>query len=278
MHHPKARGAVGQVALPVRWPLNYANHKKMTTRPLIIGRLRRLSICLLAAWVVTASATDARQVFSGDTHSWLRAVGKLQVPGQRYHEGRKSHYVEECSATLVARAARNHADIIVTAWHCLEWYSDLSKPITFTVMDASGELLQREAYRLKDGGGMQADWAILRLRNTIQDEQVSALLIHPQVADPTQPVTMAGYSGDDGIGADGLVLTFDPGCAITGQDRYLGDTDCTAFKGASGGAVVQLSSAGKPWMCGVISQGNGEGRSTFVPVSDFRKALTIYLD
>jgi hypothetical protein len=80
------------------------------------------------------------------------------------------------------------------------------------------------------------------------------------------------------MGDGGLALTFDADCAITAQDRALGDTDCSAFKGASGGAVVQLSQTGEPRVCGVISQGNGEGRSTYVPVSSFRSALNLYLD
>lgn len=224
-------------------------------------------------WSLTAGAADARQVFSGDTHGWLRAVGKLQVPGQRYREGRRSHYVEDCSATLVSRPGRSTADTIITAWHCLEWYSDLSKPIIFTAVSIAGEPLQREAYRLKDGGGMHADWAILRLRNTVPNTQIAALLVHPAMADLSRPVTMAGFSKDDGLGAGGLALTFDADCNIKAQKKSFGDTDCTAFKGASGGAVIQLSEAGEPRVCGVISQGNGSGRSTFVPVSGFRSAL-----
>jgi hypothetical protein len=146
------------------------------------------------------------------------------------------------------------------------------------VETVSGESLQREAYRLEDGGGMHADWAILRLRRAVSAQQVAALLIHPRSADPDQSVTMAGYSRDSGIGDNGKTLTFDPACTITAQERNLGDTDCTAFKGASGGAVIQFSSAGEPLVCGVISEGNGEGRSTFVPVSGFRNAINLYLN
>ncbi|MCB1705393.1 MAG: trypsin-like peptidase domain-containing protein [Halioglobus sp.] len=237
-----------------------------------------LAACLLAVWAAAAGATDPRQVFTGESHTWLHAVGKLEVPGQRYRDGRQSHYVEDCSATLVARAGRSHANTVITAWHCLEWYGDLSRPITFTVLTVSGEPLQREAYRLQDGGGMHADWAILRLRQAVTREQAPSLRVHERVADPALPVTMAGFSGDDGIGNSGDALTFDSGCAITRQDSALGDTDCTAFKGASGGAVVQLSDTGEARVCGVISQGNGEGRSTFVPVSTFRNALNRHLD
>ncbi len=238
----------------------------------------QLTACMITASATVAGATDARQVLSGKSHGWLRAVGKLEVPGQRYRDGRQSHYVEACSGTLVARPGRSEADIVITAWHCLEWYGDLSRPITFTVFTVSGEPLQREAYRLQDGGGMHADWAILRLQQAVPREQAPSLPIHERAANPELPVTMAGFSGDDGIGDSGDTLTFDPQCAITAQDTALGDTNCTAFKGASGGAVIQLSATGEARVCGVISQGNSEGRSTFVPVSSFRTALHYYLD
>jgi len=231
----------------------------------------------ILACAALAGAADTRQVYSGQTHYWLRAVGKLQVPGQRYRDGDTAHHTENCSATLVALPGRAQADTIITAWHCLEMYRDLSQPITLTLWDTSGRPLQREVYRLQDGGGMQADWAILRLQVPVPVEQVAGLPILSAPADPARPVIMAGFSGDNGIGAAGKVLTFDADCAITQQDENIGDTDCTAFKGASGGAVIQVSNAGEPFLCGVISQGNGEGRSTFVPLSGFRHSIDRHL-
>jgi hypothetical protein len=232
---------------------------------------------LALTFATSVAATENRLVFSALSHEWLRAVGKLQVPGQRPLNGRTAHYIEDCSATLVAQPGSSSANTLVTAWHCLEWHGDLSRPILFLVTSASGETMQREAYRLQDGGGMHADWAILRLQESIPATAVASLTIHPQAADPEQPVLMAGFSKDPGIGNGGRTLTFDPHCAITNHGGDVTDTNCTAFKGASGGAVVQLSGSGKPQVCGVISQGNGEGRSTYIPVDGFRNALNSYL-
>lgn len=233
-------------------------------------------LCILLLSSTTESA-DSRQVFSSESSPWLRAVGKLQVPGQRYRDGHRSHYMEDCSATLVSNTTQHDANIIITAWHCIELYSDLSKPILFTALTRSGEPVKREALRLADGGGMHADWAILRLRRNISSQQIIALNVHPHIADSDRTVTMAGYSRDSGLGDSGETLTFDPACVIYHQQRSLGDTDCMAHKGASGGAVIQLSKSAEPLLCGVISQGNGEGRSTFVPVSKFRNAINLYL-
>jgi len=236
-------------------------------------------LALAALWSLPAAAQpqDNRQAFTGAVMPWLRAVGRLQVPGQRQREGRTVHYLEDCSATLVALPGRDQADILLTAWHCLELYSDLSRPILFTALTASGDRIEREALRLADGGGMHADWAILRLHQAVSTRQLPALHPLPGRVDPALPVTMAGYSRDAAVGRHGSVLSFDADCAITAQRAGVDETDCQAHKGASGGAVIQVSRAGEPGLCGVISQGDSAGRSTYAPVHDFRNLLTRYL-
>lgn len=227
---------------------------------------------LLLATAATASA-DSRLRFSQASPDWLRAVGQLVVPGIRLENGYARHHTERCSATLVASPGATHATVIISAWHCLEFYRDLSKRITFTLLPAGPEPLVIEAVRYADGGSMAGDWAVLRLRQPVALDQVPALLLHPQQADPALPVVMAGYSRDRGTGAHGKALSYDPACRITAADRRSGDSDCRAFKGASGGAVVQLTETGTPLLSGVISEGNSVDYSRYVPVSVFRQAL-----
>ena len=239
-----------------------------------------ICISLIVAWCsiwTTAAAADDRQVYSGETHRWLGAIGKLEVPGQRLRDGRTSHYIEDCSATLVGHPDSRSANTIITAWHCLEFYSDLSKPISFTLNPHHDKPILREAYQLIDGGSMDADWAILRLYRAVPAGQVLALNIDTARANPRRAIIMAGYSRDDGVGAGGKHLSFDPACLITRQDPTSSDTNCTAYKGASGGAAIQLSSAGSPLVYGVISQGNGAGLSTFIPAHGFSSAIRQHL-
>ena len=240
--------------------------------------LYTLSLSLLAAGEEPGTGIDTREVYKADSPAWLQAVGRLQVPGSRYSDGRQAHLREDCSATLVTRLPGRQADILVTAWHCLENYRDLSKPIVFTLLPGQPGALVAKAYRLADGGGMYADWAILRLQYPVAATRVAALLVHPGRADPGREITMAGYSRDEGKGDGGNRLTFDPACAITGEVEMLSDSNCLAHKGASGGAVVQLSATGTPLFSGVISEGNGLGISRFVPVAAFRSALDSELE
>lgn len=247
-------------------------------------RLRHLAAALLFAplqWSLAATATgavDSREAYSSASPAWLRAVGKLHVPGSRYRAGRREHLQENCSATLVVSGLRQRADTIITAWHCLADYDDLSKPITFTLLPELPGALERQAYRLADGGGMHADWAILRLYQPIAAHEVQALAVYQGRASSGRDISMAGYSRDAGMGAGGARLTFDRHCRITEQAAAASHSDCFAHKGASGGAVVQISAEGLALFSGVISQGNGAGFSTFVPVTSFRSAIARHLN
>ena len=125
---------------------------------------------------------------------------------------------------------------------------------------------------------MGADWAILKMHQPVPPEQVKAITPHPRGADTAQPVSMAGYSRDSGLGNGGATLTYDNNCAILQQWEADIDTDCSAYKGASGGAVIQMSARGEAWFSGVISRGDSEQLSIFVPLARFRSTLLRYLD
>jgi Trypsin-like peptidase domain len=229
------------------------------------------------------AGTDPRQTYrEGESPAWLRAVGRLEVPGIRYEDGRRRHHTERCSATLVGTGADRPADTIVTAWHCLEYYEDLSQRIEFTLATAGGELLTIEATRLEDGGGMGGDWAILRLRRAVAPREAPALSTRSAGIGADAPVLgapllMAGFSRDEGLGQGGTLLSYDAACRITGRGDDYADSDCRAHKGASGGAVIELDEGGEPRFSGVISQGDGAGLSRFVPVAVFRGALAAQL-
>lgn len=233
-----------------------------------------LGVLLSINWVL---AEDSRQTWGADSPLWLQAVGQLHVPGSRYEQGRRKHYREDCSATLVMFAGETSANTVITAWHCLEHYHDLSKMIEFTLLAGSPNPVTRQAYRVADGGGMHADWAILKLYEAVRESEVAALTLHPQRASAARPVTMAGYSRDSGLGARGTRLSYDDACHVTSQGREASESDCIAHKGASGGAVIQLSTSGTPQLAGVISRGDSENLSIYIPIEEFRSSIRRHL-
>ncbi len=205
-------------------------------------------------------------MLSAESPPWLRAVGQLQVPGQRYEAGRKRAYREDCSATLLADSSA-HARYLLSAWHCLAYYRDLSQSIAFTLHTLAGERLQRQARVVDSGSDMDSDWALLKLNQPIAASDVPGLPLRKAAVDSGQPLIMAGFSGDGGKGRDGTVMTYDPSCrALPSQDNSKGHSDCIAFKGASGGAVIQVSAGGRAELAGIISAGDGASLSIFTPV------------
>jgi len=230
--------------------------------------------CLLVA---PLSLAQTRLVYSADSPPWLLAVGKLEVPTSRYRDGQRRHFNEDCSGTLLASRPGAGSKIIVTAWHCLEFYDDLSKPILFTLKAGTDGAITREAYRVADGGGMHADWALLKLYRPLTVNDSPGLRPHPGRADSALPITMAGYSGDDGLGAGGAILTYHLDCKITHQGERESESDCRAYKGASGGAVIQLSASGEALLSGVISRGDSDRLSIYVPISRLRGPLRLHL-
>ena len=212
-----------------------AEHHSRHTRNRMLLCVMYLAGLLMSAPHAAAQHEDTRRVHNTASPAWLDAIVRLEVPGVRYRDGLRRHHTEDCSATLVSAYPSRRVDTVITAWHCLEMYRDLSKRLIVTLTDKRGEALSREVYKLADGGGMHADWAILRMYDAPPAGSVTALNIHPGSAEHGQPVTMAGFSKDPGLGQGGKHLTFDPACHITKEERSATATDCAAFKGASGG-------------------------------------------
>lgn len=209
--------------------------------------------------------------------AWLSAVGMLHVPGIRYQRGYPRHHREDCSATLVGQANGKPASFVLTAWHCLADYRDLSQRISFTLMPGSPDSQTREAVRVADGGGMHADWALLRLTAPVPSALAQPLAVSQARGNPDSAIAMAGFSRNPGENHGDRQLSFDPRCHITTQHTRTTASDCAARKGASGGAVIQPGTGSPTALLGVISEGNGEGVSIYVPTAVFLPEIESYL-
>lgn len=198
----------------------------------------------------------------------LHSVGQLLIPTIHFEDGRRRHFDERCSGTLVAPDGDGHSRWVLTAWHCLEYYRDLSRPITFR--HSSGK--RSTAQSIASGGAMHADWALMRLRTRMP----GAVLLEGGEIDVGAALVMAGYSRQDQDGADGgEEITSDENCRVTGELEYDIASNCHARRGASGGAV--FSGDGRGSYLGIISRGDSEDVSIFVPLRRLLKGLAPYL-
>ncbi len=224
---------------------------------------RTLFLLLLGS--ALAANADPRQVADASSPSWLLAVGTLTVPGVEFSNGERSQRDENCTASLIGERT------VLTAWHCFEYYRDLSREVIFTLPRAPGKPHQI-VHRLADGGGMQADWALLRLQKAITD--VTPLPIETEWSyEAGLPLIMAGYSRDNGLGDGGANLTWQAGCKNLADEWIRIATDCLAFKGASGGPVLGASK-----VVGVISAGDAKTITYYAPTRSFRSALRLHLN
>ena len=213
-------------------------------------------------------AADPRQVVGAASPAWLQAVGKLTVPGYRYKNGERRHHEQHCTATLISK------NMILSGWHCLEHYTDMSQTIIFTLPNTAAHA-RRTARRVADGGGMHADWSLLKLNKPIQMPIAAAVAVSAVNIGKagTQPLTLAGYSRDKGVGENGRQLTYHAGCKISHNEVYRVATNCVAFKGSSGGPVVYDSV-----IIGVVSAGDSEQLSYFTPSGLFLSTVKRYVD
>lgn len=190
-----------------------------------------------------------------------QSVGRLHVPVIRYREGYPRHYDEQCSATLVHESGRDASPFILSAWHCIEHYRDLSRALVFE--SESGQ--RYDARLLVSGGSMHSDWALLRLPRALPGPLAMQAL--PGRDQSLKPV-LAGFPHDAG-------LTTKNDCRITGRDGHDLRTDCVLQRGASGGAVIDQGTA--PRYLGVISRGDGKTQSIYVPVERFLARIRPYI-
>ncbi|MEQ8263015.1 trypsin-like peptidase domain-containing protein [Pseudohaliea sp.] len=216
-----------------------------------------------------AGAAERRLPVADDAPPWLLAVGRLAIPTSRLEAGRRRHYDERCSGTLLAPPDGGDAQFVLSAWHCLEYYTDLSRAIRFELTGLAGEVLESRARAVASGGGMAADWALLELNPPIPAGLGGTAELDGRTVAAGARLAMAGFSGDPGLGAGGAQLTYDPACRVTGTSGADRLTDCLAYKGASGGGAFH---GGR--LVGVLSRGDSRGRSIYVPAARFLPAVS----
>ncbi len=189
--------------------------------------------------------------------TWQSAILPLTVPVERLDQHHRRAMTDECSATVIA----THPARLLSAWHCFDGYNDLTKPPM--VMTSEGPMALR---LIASGGSMLADWALLAPADRYVDAALStypSLVVAPLRSMPNAAVVMAGFSHVSGD--QQRQLRADMHCQASRADRHWVRSDCIAYKGASGGPVLQRM--GSEWrVVGVISAKEDSGTRLFTLV------------
>ena len=120
-----------------------------------------LSITLLGAHHVDAQTTDPRTPLPAHTRPWQKRSVTYRS------RSLASRAAVDATSPNTARppASPGPHPIFVTAWHCLDGYDALLRPMLLTIG-------QREPVPMRvlaSGGSMSADWALLRADEPIED-------------------------------------------------------------------------------------------------------------
>lgn len=223
--------------------------------------LARLRYALITLLLLSQSASaDPRQTWNPQSPNWLTRVGSLTVPSSRWVAGDQHFFSEHCSATLIA------PNLLLSGWHCIEYYQDLSRDIIFRLPGV--DQAPMTAMRIADGGGMDADWLLLKIIGRTPAARWTPLDLGTPSLATGMPVTLAGYSRDAGLGQRGQRLTYHEGCTVTANEHYRVATNCLAYKGASGGPVFHQGQ-----LIGVVSSGDSRSVSYYTPTASFINAI-----
>jgi hypothetical protein len=175
-------------------------------------------------------------------------------------EGYSSHYIEDCSGTLLA----TEPTLILTAWHCFDGGQDLTTPAKARLL---GQWIPLKT--IASGGSMAADWALLEVTSDKTAQLLKGLGLVSRVPVPEVPaaVSVAGYRKHATTTTAGRTLVIDENCDVIERSEGWLVTSCDAEAGSSGGPAVSLTPQGIV-VTGVISAKRDDGRLLVTPVTE----------
>ena len=180
----------------------------------------------------------------------MRNIAVIDVPSEKRESGQNRHYTERCSGTLLQSVEPKGPKLLMTAWHCIEHYADLSKTIGVRFPHAADKARSYSARVYRSGTSISSDWALLKLTAPVGDPKLTGL----PLAAPweNEKATALGFAGALEQGRS--TLSFDPRCVWSTSNLW---ASCQSSKGSSGGPLVQVRS-NQAYLVGVISQGDSE--------------------
>jgi len=235
-------------------------------------------------------AGDTRKIVTTTSPSWAKAIGRLITPTHlKRKKNRSAIQMAKCSATVVNFDEYESSKIIVTASHCIKHYDKKAGLIRFIIKTADNKMILRYATIYKDSHfdlkllKKKSDYAILILSSPISRKAIKPVKVVATSFSKLQKkykyhfASLAGFSSD--IGDFGSELTYDPKCKIQYFNKLYGKSNCSAFKGASGGPVILTTSNDKKraefYLVGVVShfRGNKYNHIYFAPEHIFYQSL-----
>jgi tetratricopeptide (TPR) repeat protein len=206
---------------------------------------------------------DTRKIVTSTSPLWTKAIGRLIIPTQKSATSKK---IEKCSATLINFENMEASKVIISASHCLKEFDSHAGALRFLIKSKTGKVIQKYAKVIKDSQfdikrmKSKSDYAILLLSSHINKKDVSPLIVSDKSFLQLQKFynntygSLGGFSSD--VGNFGSSLSYDPMCRLNYYNKVYAKSNCSGFKGASGGPVVlnvPFGNETKSYFVGVVS-------------------------
>tara|TARA_E500000178_G_scaffold45518_2_gene40772 strand:- start:4348 stop:5034 length:687 start_codon:yes stop_codon:yes gene_type:complete len=181
-------------------------------------------------------------------------VYAVQVPMYRFEDYERRHFIEYCSAFLLAPKA---GDIhLVSAWHCIDGWEPTWAPIRIYLNHDVADGRIRNS-----GGSMQDDWLIIDLNDHAlpKDSAISVANQPPQMGEQLVAV------GFGPVGPQGTRYQRSVECRVSSVTTTI-NAVCDMVKGDSGGLLARQTSEGLKAL-GIVSSKSSSGTTQFTPVT-----------
>jgi hypothetical protein len=187
-------------------------------------------------------------------------VYAVQVPMYRFEDYERRHFIEYCSAFLLAPKI---GDVrLVSAWHCIDGWEPTWEPIRIFLDD---EVVEG---RIKDSGGsMQDDWLIIALSDVTLPES-NAIAVASVSPRRGEKLIAVGFGPQD---IQGQRYQRSVECTVESVTTTI-NAECQMMKGDSGGLLARQTSDGLQAL-GIVSSKSASSSTRFTPITKVLSGL-----
>ncbi|MCH1554341.1 MAG: S1 family peptidase [Luminiphilus sp.] len=184
----------------------------------------------------------------------------MQVPMYRFEGYERRHFIEYCSAFLLA--PKIGAKQLISAWHCVDGWRPTWAPIRVYLDEGVVEGRVQNT-----GGSMQNDWLIIGLTDVALPEN-NAIAVASASPRQGERLIAVGFGPKD---LRGQRYQRSVQCRVESVTATI-NADCQMMKGDSGGLLARQTNDGLEAL-GIVSSKSPSGTTQFTPIAKVLSSL-----
>ena len=211
-------------------------------------------------WILGVTLTLGMSLCVPKATARESGVYAVQVPMYRFEDYERRHFIEYCSAFLLAPKI---GDVqLISAWHCIDGWEPTWAPIRVYLNEGVIE------GRVKNtGGSMQDDWLVIGLTDVALPEN-NAIAVASASPRKGEKLIALGFGPED---VQGQRYQRSVECTVKSVTTTI-NADCQMMKGDSGGLLARQTKDGLEAL-GIVSSKSPSGTTQFTPIAKVLPSL-----